>query len=168
MNKQWSFMYYRFQFNYQGGTTMFQEQVIEKLQTELEAKGVDTFCYSLRHSCLQEENPVFLLSTIKPDVMDVLIFEIQRRYAETTDEETETIITHSEIAGILISEGVAESVVDTHIPESISGYRSFDLFDNIEIWEASAERIESLPVIESFDWEKIQERLYSIGLNKTE
>lgn len=144
-----------------------QEQVLEQLQSEREPQGADTYCYSLRHSCLREDNPVFLLSKVKPDVMDVLIFEIQRRYAETADTENETVITHGEVANILISEGLAESVADTHIPESISGYRSFDLFDNIEIWESNAERIESLPVIESFDWQRIQERLYAIGLNKT-
>lgn len=166
MRKRMHYMYYRFQYHYQGGIKM-QEQVLLHLKQEQDPKGEGTYCYSIRHSCLRESDPVFLLSMVKPDVMDVLIFEIQRRYAEMIDEDVPTIITHDEVAGILFEEGLAESVADTHIPETIVGYRSFDLYDNWDIWDRSAEQIENLPVIQHYDWEKIQNMLYSIGVNKT-
>lgn len=155
-------MYFRFQ--YKEGVIM-QEQILKQLKDETQIMSEKLFCYSVRHSVFRDEPPVFLLSKIMPELMDVLIYALQKRYSIIAEENVETM-THGDVASLMIGQGFAVPVEDTHIPESIANYRSFDLYDNWDIWDLHDEAIFKLPVIQNIDWEAFAEKFYALSSQK--
>src|SRR5690606_32204450 len=100
-----------------------------------------------------------------PDVMDLLIYAIQKYYDDIALDEG-SILTHVEMVDLLVHFDLAVIVRDTHIPEEIKDYRSFDMVDNWSIWNEYTDEILDLPFFKMMNWEHLQERLYTLSLDK--
>lgn len=157
-----SFNYYRKTW---GGVKEMQEEILRRLKTDARTMDDHYNCFSVRSSIFRDSEPIFFLTYIRPEVMDVLIYAILKQYDDIASENV-PVLSHLELVDILVHFGLALIVRDTHLPENINDFRNFDLEDNWNIWSDYNDEVFSLLFFETMNWNDLQEYLYNLSWTK--